>query len=70
MRSEVPSAFPAGSSDTVEFLLRPTDNMVTMRIVTQVSVFAYPLQINIGDRGELRKRLERVRGKLGWVVIE
>ncbi|KAG5176031.1 hypothetical protein JKP88DRAFT_155378, partial [Tribonema minus] len=67
--AEFPAKVPPGSVDVVEFLLRPADNVCSFRSATRDSVFVYPLQQPVSDRGSNRDRLEAIRNQLGWAAL-
>ena len=66
MHATAPSATPPGSVDDMEFILNPREKLVFYRSVTRDSVFVYPLQQPVSDRGANLKRLEEIRSALGW----
>ena len=49
---------PPGSVDSVEFLVKPTDQIVLYRSVSRDTLFLYPLQQPVSDQGKLKDRLE------------
>jgi uncharacterized protein (DUF1499 family) len=66
VHATVPSAFPEGSLDDLEFTLNPIEKVVLYRSVSRTSIFPYPFQQPISDRGSNLKRLEDIRNRLGW----
>ncbi|CAM9540016.1 unnamed protein product [Phaeothamnion confervicola] len=60
---------PPNSVDVVEFVLRPDENLALFRSATRDSVFVYPLQQPLSDRGGNARRLEDVRTRLGWASL-
>ena len=49
---------PPGSVDSVEFLVKPADQIVLYRSVSRDTLFLYPLQQPVSDQGKLKERLE------------
>lgn len=56
---------PPGSVDSVEFLVKPEDQIVLYRSVSRDTLFLYPLQQPVSDQGKIKERLE---GKWKWLV--
>lgn len=50
--------------DSVEFLVKPEDQIVLYRSVSRDTLFLYPLQQPVSDQGKIKERLE---GK--WKVV-
>jgi len=65
---EFPTLFPSGIGgiDDVEFLLRSGDDIVLIGSRSRKSVYVYPVQQPVGDRGTNERRLEGLRGRLNW----
>lgn len=55
---------PPGSVDSVEFLVKPEDQIVLYRSVSRDTLFLYPLQQPVSDQGKIKERLE---GEWKWV---
>ena len=66
LHATAPSSVPPGSIDDIEFVLNPDAKLVFFRSVTRDTVFLYPLQQPLSDRGANLKRLESIRKNLGW----
>lgn len=49
---------PPGSVDSVEFLIKPEDQIVLYRSVSRDTLFLYPLQQPVSDQGKIKERLE------------
>ncbi|CAM9434496.1 unnamed protein product [Hapterophycus canaliculatus] len=64
--AQFPSKVPPGSVDSVEFLVKPDDQIVLYRAVSRDTLFLYPLQQPVSDQGKLKERLEGIRKELGW----
>eukprot|EP00903_Cladosiphon_okamuranus_P006941 g6755.t1 len=64
--AEFPSKVPPGSVDSVEFLVKPEDQIVLYRSVSRDTLFLYPLQQPVSDQGKIKERLEGIRKDLGW----
>ncbi|CAM9663126.1 unnamed protein product [Laminaria digitata] len=64
--AQFPSKVPPGSVDSVEFLVKPADQIVLYRSVSRDTLFLYPLQQPVSDQGKLKERLEGIRKELGW----
>ncbi|GMI18310.1 hypothetical protein TrLO_g8653 [Triparma laevis f. longispina] len=71
LHATVPTSFPPlNSLDDLEFILRPSDNLVLYRSSTRTSVFVYPLQQQVGDKDTNIKRLEGIRKNLNWSELK
>ena len=66
LHATAPSSVPPGSIDDIEFVLNTDTKVVFFRSVTRDTVFLYPLQQPLSDRGANLKRLESIRKSLGW----
>eukprot|EP00752_Nemacystus_decipiens_P006957 g6243.t1 len=66
--AEFPSKVPPGSVDSVEFLVKPEDQIVLYRSVSRDTLFLYPLQQPVSDQGKIKERLEGIRKDLGWTM--
>ncbi|CAM9542089.1 unnamed protein product [Scytosiphon promiscuus] len=64
--AQFPSKVPPGSVDSVEFLVKPDDQIVLYRSVSRDTLFLYPLQQPVSDQGKIKERLEGIRKELGW----
>lgn len=53
---------PPGSVDSVEFLVKPEDQIVLYRSVSRDTLFLYPLQQPVSDQGKIKERLEGTWG--------
>lgn len=69
LHATAPALIPPGSVDDLEFVLNPKDKLVFYRSATRDTVFVYPLQQPVGDKGNNRARLESVRTALGWELL-
>lgn len=61
-----PAKVPPGSTDDLEFLLRPADKIVLYRSATRDTVLVYPFQQPLSDQESNLKRIEQIRSELGW----
>ena len=59
---------PPGSVDSVEFLVKPEDQIVLYRSVSRDTLFLYPLQQPVSDQGKIKERLEGKWGGSGVSV--
>lgn len=71
MRAECSySAGPLRGVDDVEFQMRPADKVVAVRSCGRDTTYVYPVQAPLGDLGRNRKRLARIRERLGWEELD
>jgi len=70
LHATAPSVFPPGGEDDIEFLLRPEEKLVLYRSRSQKVTYIYPFHQPLGDFGSNRKRLERIRDRLGWQTLD
>ncbi|CAM9816625.1 unnamed protein product [Pylaiella littoralis] len=54
--AQFPSKVPPGSVDSVEFLVKPEDQIVLYRSVSRDTLFLYPLQQPVSDQGKIKER--------------
>jgi len=65
-----PAKVPPGSTDDLEFLLRPADKIVLYRSATRDTVLVYPFQQYLPEQGQTAGRLETIRDSLGWDILK
>ncbi|KAF6002207.1 hypothetical protein F1559_002550 [Cyanidiococcus yangmingshanensis] len=65
-----PSVFPPGGVDDIEFLMRPMDEVVLYRSSSRKVTYVYPFLQPLGDFGTNKARLERIRNRLGWELLD
>ena len=63
------SKVPKDGIDDVEFLMVPSEKIVTTRSASRGNFYVYPYQVPIGDGGYQKKRLQGILGQLGWAEL-
>ena len=64
-----PSKVPQKGIDDVEFLLIPSEKIVTYRSASRSNAYVYPYQTAISDGGNNKKRMKEILARLGWVEL-
>lgn len=69
LRAEGQSKVPQDGIDDVEFLLIPSEKIVTYRSASRQNKYIYPYQVAIPDGGYQRQRMQGLLVQLGWVEL-
>ena len=66
----LPSRFPSRGTDDLEFLMRPEERLVLYRSASRDTQYIYPFAQPLSDFGHHQRRLEEIRGRLGWRPLD